>query len=261
MPSTIAVKRWLRHNVMQREIVPDSKASNSVLRDTAYGAFRALNRSAAPAADPFSRSFVSDEHRFVFLTNPKVATTSVRNTLRTHEKLMVRFRPDERPIDAIIADDPKVADYFVFSFVRNPWDRAYSSYRDKVRDPRALEDLRRLARYRDLRPGATFPDFVRWLETEEGGDRYADRHWISQSSLLHRPDGTPRCHFVGRFETLSDDFAKVLATVGLPHVDIRKINVTGGNRAPEYRAVYTDAMREAVGRRYAVDIASFSYAF
>ena len=76
---------------------------------------------------------VSDENRFAFVCIAKAASTSIR---RRFGFTATPENPDPPPhiyhmfLKDIIKQKPEAKDYFKFCFVRNPYDRLYSTYAD-----------------------------------------------------------------------------------------------------------------------------------
>ena len=68
-------------------------------------------------------------------------------------------------------------DYFRFGFVRNPWARLYSCYRDKILGP-TLRDQQFILGHFGFTPGMAFADFVRGVA--EIPDEEADGHFVGQ---------------------------------------------------------------------------------
>jgi hypothetical protein len=150
---------------------------------------------------------------------------------------------------------------FRFSFVRNPFERIVSEYR-----------------YRNYFHHRSFGDFVlNKLPAPGWDDKY--RHVMPQYDMLHDPDGRLMVDFVGRFETLQQDFDKVCHWVGLddsklPHRNPsnkksrnlkRKVrNVlffNGENDKRHYSEFYDAKTLAAVERLYEKDIEAFGYRF
>lgn len=151
--------------------------------------------------------------------------------------------------------------YFKFSFVRNPWSRILSEYR-----------------YRNYFHHLSFRDFVlNKLPRPGWDDQY--RHVMPQYDMLHDRQGNLLVDFVGRFETLQQDFDKVCERLGivdsrLPHRNRsdkksrdlkRKIRnflfMNGENRFQNMAEFYDDETREAVTEYYRKDIDTFGYEF
>jgi hypothetical protein len=151
--------------------------------------------------------------------------------------------------------------FFKFSFVRNPWSRILSEYR-----------------YRNYFHHRSFRDFVLNKLPEPGwDDQY--RHVMPQYDMLHDRDGNLLVDFVGRFESLQQDFDRVAKILGLddpalPHRnksdkksrDLRRkirniLYVNGENRLHSMADFYDDETREAVAHYYRKDIETFGYEF
>ena len=79
-------------------------------------------------------AIISRKHRLIYIYIPKVACSSLKKSLLPLFDLEDNLDPHQAPF-------PKIPDwriisqkeYFTFAFVRNPWDRLVSCYRDKIR--------------------------------------------------------------------------------------------------------------------------------
>lgn len=128
-------------------------------------------------------------------------------------------------------------DYFKFSFERNPWDRQVSWYHYKTKSKSV-----------EARP--SFDAFNR--------DR---RRAFVENWALYTEDDRVILDFVGRYENLDEDFAKVLTAIGLAgKIALPRENVSKGRRG-SYRDLYDDASRDLVAEWYAPEIAHFGYMF
>lgn len=151
--------------------------------------------------------------------------------------------------------------YFKFGFVRNPWSRLLSEYR-----------------YRNYFHHHSFKDFVFNKMPKPGfDDKY--RHVMPQYDLLFDHQGNQLVDFIGRFESLQQDFDLVCEKLGiedssLPHRNRsdkksrelkRKLKnilfMNGENRYHTLTDFYDDETREAVADYYRIDIDTFGYQF
>ncbi|MGE0701156.1 MAG: sulfotransferase family 2 domain-containing protein, partial [Hyphomicrobiaceae bacterium] len=127
--------------------------------------------------------------------------------------------------------------YFKFSFERNPWDRQVSWYHYKTKSKEA----------------SAKPSF-------EAFNRDRRRAFVENWSL-YTEEGRISLDFVGRYEALEQDFARVLAEIGLAgRVELPRENVSR-TRTGSYRDYYGDDTRALIGAWYAPEIAHFGYAF
>ena len=150
---------------------------------------------------------------------------------------------------------------YKFSFVRNPWARLVSEYR-----------------YRNFPGHRSFKDFVmNKLPPPGRDDKY--RHIMPQTEMLYDETGRLLVDFVGKFETLQQDFDQVCQQLGfdksiLPHVNSsdkksRELRRTlrnllyrnGENELSRYVDFYDAEAREFVTGLYRVDIENFGYSF
>lgn len=154
----------------------------------------------------------------------------------------------------------ELADFFKFTFVRNPWDRAYSAYRFLKKG--GINSRDRAWARANLAAYPDFDSFVKgWMRPKGVLDAL---HFRPQYLFLTLPfSQKPRMDFVGYFENLEEDYRHVRSRVlgddseaGLIHA-----NSSGAGASPSYRAVYSDEARRIVAEVYRKDIELFGYTF
>lgn len=150
---------------------------------------------------------------------------------------------------------PKYHGYFKFAFVRNPWDRLVSCYRDKILGEGL--GLRAYRRGPMVPKGLTFAGFVDAVC--EIPDHKANPHFRSQFSMLSDDGGSLLPDFVGRFENLGEDFAWVGEGIGVPDLTLPHLLRTSGGSP--YRAAYDARTRSLTEERYRRDAEVFGYSF
>ena len=69
---------------------------------------------------------ISHKHKCIFLHIPKAAGTSIERFLRGTDPEIPEKTPRQRGFSRFLNDHP---DYYVFSFVRNPYDRFVSAWK------------------------------------------------------------------------------------------------------------------------------------
>lgn len=147
------------------------------------------------------------------------------------------------------------ARFFKFAFVRNPWDRLASAYHFLKAGGVTAQDARFAAG--SLARCDRFEAFV--------------LDWVTPESIMSYWHFMPQCHFIcdeasrclmdfiGHYETLDADFATLCEKLGvqanLSHLNRRR------HARPDYRSLYTPAMRRVVETVYARDIATLGYDF
>jgi hypothetical protein len=195
---------------------------------------------------------VSHRLRCIFVHVQKTAGTSIENVLRHHDAdagsnlHAGRRHLHAREIRELVPRD--VWDgYFKFAFVRNPFERLVSWYFMCVQVPVPNGFCRYV---RDNFP--TFESFVTGATSGMG-----EKTTRNQADYVNDADGAQIVDFVGRYESLTDDFAKVARRLGVAAALPRSNPSTHG----DYRDYYTDAMRDIVAARYARDLDCFGYRF
>ena len=159
---------------------------------------------------------------------------------------------------ASIAQVMQMTDYFRFAFVRDPWARLYSCYRDKIVGPTERDDEFMLGEYGFV-PGMPFEAFVRGVA--EIDDREADPHFASQWHALGY-EGELAVDYVGRFERLPGDWDRLRRRYDLPELPWAPV----GSSRPRFdfdyhKPHYTPELVEIAGRRYAEDVSRFGYEY
>jgi len=207
--------------------------------------------------------YVRDDSRAVYIPVPKVACTSIKEAFyeispsgqRYEEYMEIHKRLSANATYSLKSEH---LCYFKFAFVRNPFDRLVSCYKDKVRkelqhngryyfDTRYAKFLLRGASGFSFRPSMTFSDFV--LAVSRIPDALADGHFRSQYHYLYRE---PTCcpDYIGRFENADSDWVYIRKRLGLP--SIKRRNETA---SVDLSSWYEDiSLIEIVRKRYWQDI-------
>ena len=210
-----------------------------------------------------------EPYRAVYVDIAKVASSSIKATLASLLGLEgVEGNPHEidfpRPSTADPAGARIFPGFYTFAFVRNPWDRLVSCYRDKIRgEVRGFTEFAEsgvahcLARFDAFSPKMSFTDFVQAVASILDED--ADEHFRSQSDYVTNLSGSVAIDFVGRYETLDDDFEHIVREIGLPpQTRLPRLQVAPGRNHASY---YTSKTRAIVKQRYARDLELFEYEF
>jgi len=227
----------------------------------AYRLLDSLVLKKASKADYGSEKYLMTGQKVLYVGVPKVATRSLLAAMdaATAES----GQPGlflETDVETVLRKYPDSSNYFTFTFVRNPWSRAASCYRDKIQNTDRIKSALHFNGRDGLEAGMSFEEFAEWLNTEAGSDDVADRHWMSQYRVLALDERELISYdFVGRLENLLGDYARLqeLATVPLPPLSHRL-----KTQAPdEFKALYNERCVELIAKRYARDIELFAYSF
>ena len=136
-------------------------------------------------------------------------------------------------------------DYFVFTIVRNPWGRTVSYYH-WAREQSFDHPVVQAAAGHDFVGFFTTSIFLRPLQASP------------YRSYVQGPSGADHCNLYLRLEHLTSDLAPLQDHLGF-HIDVGNVNASA--RDQNYRAYYTNDLRDHVARICADDIARFEYAF
>lgn len=228
------------------------------------------------------RYIVNDEHRFIYCVIPKAACSSIKTALlplfdveppgpgessHIHQRYNRAGYQVTRPLLMRRLEEGLYSDYFKFTFVRNPFDRLLSCWRQKLSRPNSPGfkhmEYETNEGPVELSRGMPFPEFVEAVykipEIE------ANIHWASQSQVLCGHEATDLGEqrmlpdFIGRFERLSEDFAHVAKEIGLEDYKLPHMLHTG--TASAYHDAYDDKAARQARQRYAKDIALLDYTF
>lgn len=200
-----------------------------------------------------STGIVVPELKMCFVPTPKVANRSIKAAVAAVMRPGYRGDPHRagwqyRPVSTLSRTG-----FDGFGFVRNPLDRLYSCYAQKIVLYGRLRNMPlEFWRYGGVfHAGMTFEEFVYAVAAIP--DRIADIHFRSQHRFLYFR-GEPTVGFIGRFENLSRDWESVRARFGLAELEHY-------NRSPHrsYREAYTPELARIAARRYATDIRLFGY--
>lgn len=144
--------------------------------------------------------------------------------------------------------------FFSFAFVRNPWDRIYSSYRFLRRGGWHAGEAEWAKQHLSC-----YSDFVDFIRRGIGRSEIAAYfHFLPQTHFVRSWDSNIGVDFVGRFESIERDFKFVVDRLGLVGVELKTRNK--GPQA-DFRQAYDTESREIVERLYQDDIATFGYSF
>lgn len=215
---------------------------------------------------------LSIKHKFLFVHIAKTGGTSVRTSLQklrwsdpwylpmflcsrfshlSGHRIGSKF---PRHSKIIAAREMLPADFFnslfKFSFVRNPWDLQVSSFHHIKRE----------------RPEFLFGhnDFASFMKFKFDPEReyqfHIDTSLQLQSDYLIDLHGNILVDFIGKYESLQEDFAQACRSIGikertLPHKREAK------DRKKDYRSYYNDETAELVASHFSRDIQLLDYQF
>ena len=204
---------------------------------------------------------ISPNHKYVFVAVPKTGTHAVRQALRPHMgagdmEQVGLFVKRQFPIPDLakvghghisleqlrkFMDPAKFSEYFKFAFVRNPFDRFISYCSFITRERGAFKtDPQKVMRRVLANPPSEHVLF-----------------W-PQNTFLVDGEGKLLTDYVGRVETMQQSFEFIASKIGVPAVQLDKVNAT---ERSAYRDYYDQELIDGVAKLYADDLRLFEYDF
>lgn len=210
-----------------------------------------------------------ERYQAVYVDIAKVASSSIKATLASLLQIESTWgNPHDVEFSRPKSIDPEgdriYPNLYSFAFVRNPWDRLVSCYRDKIAGE--AHDFTGFAgsgvahclvRFEVFRAGMSFGEFA--CAVAAIPDQEADEHFRSQSDCVTNSAGRVGIDFVGRYEKLDADFAEVARRIGLPGGIVLPRLQAAPRR--DYTTYYTPELRALIENRYAEDVELFHYRF
>ena len=215
---------------------------------------------------------VSNSHRFIFFHIGKTGGMSVRNTLQHYAQEPEKFKIP-RPLPRVNGEPNKMYEvwqtlllhakasdaqqelpadifnnFYKFAFVRNPWDLQVSMYHFILREPTS-------STYSQVSALGSFEAFIEWvIKTPQP---YPKGITKLQQQMITDADGKLLVDFVGRYETLEQDFEKIATLLNiqekLPHLN--------QSQHHDYKSYYNEYTQQLVAEHFKADIELFGYTF
>ena len=192
----------------------------------------------------------NEQYKCIFIHVPKVAGSSIEKALYGTKGLIghhyaTTYREADRDI---------YHEYYKFCFVRNPYDRAVSAYLYLINGGRNKYD--RDWRDKNLFQYKSFKDFIMAL-----GDKSVCQsilswiHFEPQYKYICDENKNVIVDYVGRFESLEEDFQKIIIRMGI-NVSLPHKNAI---ERKHYENYYDDESRSVVHEVYREDFEIFEY--
>lgn len=222
--------------------------------------------------------YISNRYRYVYVDNPKTGCSSLKSALVELETRGIRpdmdcydwtvvHNRDRSPLLQLTGlgslrplSDLVEQGYRFFSFVRNPYTRLLSGYRDKIRKPHYRQELLRLMGKPpdQLEYPISFAEFVQIITAQS--DYNMNPHWRPQTTqILHE---LIDYSFLGRFEQYNTDFVRLFQHLGIEEDNmpaLRNLNWNQDGSAVDLSEYYTPAVKEQVYQRYRKDFDALGY--
>lgn len=190
-------------------------------------------------------------HKCIFIHIPKTAGSSIILELN-NEKLLPR---DHSTWFEFKRKSPYLYEkYFKFAFIRNPWDRAVSSYhyfKQGGNQTKKDLDFKKIidTNFKD------FNDFIlNYLNSES---IWKNKLFWPQWFFIVDENDVLQVNFLGRFENIENDFSFLAEKFFLE----KKLSKANESERKNYKEYYNTATKEKIKELYSKDITLFNYQF
>lgn len=165
-------------------------------------------------------------------------TENIKDYIR---RIRENFRSHANPNNGLTLTRQQYQDYFKFTVVRNPWDRAYSWYKNAMRDPIHQKNYK-------IDPSLNFGQFMR--KHAGTGFLRPQTYWLKDFK------GNIPMDYVIKFETLAAEFNVICKQLGIPEMPLpHKIE----SNKHEKDSPIDDATIDFIADYYAEEIALFNF--
>tara|TARA_Y100000034_G_scaffold122237_1_gene167438 strand:+ start:478 stop:1191 length:714 start_codon:yes stop_codon:yes gene_type:complete len=213
---------------------------------------------------PMSFSPWTNDKKLIFMKMARSAGTSIwRHSLKPYIKKIGGWSGGQggsKDWLKSLSDEEILNDYFIFIFVRNPFDRVVSWFNHT--QWRILSKLtgEQLKNFFDCYVKETFLD-------NKMSDIYMGHLLPSSTHCEYDESGELFVDFIGRFENLDEDWSKFCKIVKIPQTSggigtmLPKSNRNKTKEQKHYRYYYTDELVDIVANYYKRDLEMFNYEF
>ncbi|MCK4530856.1 MAG: sulfotransferase family 2 domain-containing protein [Candidatus Marinimicrobia bacterium] len=192
----------------------------------------------------------------LFMHIPKTGGISLYKAIR-HPDVRIKGHFIQNPFHRYLKDTlPSYKNIpYVFTFVRNPWDRLVSAFFYLNEGGRNLSDKADSRKYLRKYQG-DFETFIKEGITE--GKALKQLHLKPQSVWVCDDEGNLLVDYIGRFESLQEDLDRISKEIGIP---FKPLAHTNSSLHKHYQDYYTEETRAIVAKAYKKDIELFNYNF
>ena len=194
--------------------------------------------------DDYSGNYKQD-HRSIRMIEPINSNffASKENSMEFMKRLWIQIKSPPNPRNRYTVSREQYENYFKFTIVRNPWARAYSWYKNVMRDALHIKKMR-------ISKEISLYDFLEFFKCKTC--LRAQTFWIKNYN------GDILLDYIGRFENLANDFEKAC---NLMKIEPLKLPHELKGAVDNYHDAYDDKSRDLISRIYKEEIELFGYSF
>lgn len=212
---------------------------------------------------------INHEHKLIFIHIPKCAGSSINKFYFENKqidwrvpnyevlygwcpkrKIHLQHATTKQLLETELISEEKWDDYFKFTFVRNPWDRMYSSYLWVMQDRNVKGSFKEYVEKRGV--------FKNIVNTARGKTNRGV-HLLRQVDFLDL-NGKFQVDFIGQFEKFNEDIIRLNKMLQFQN----KFNIhekKNTARMKHYSLFFTNSNKELVSDLYSEDATQFRYNF
>lgn len=174
--------------------------------------------------------------------NPNIFSNK-ENIIEVLRRIKYKTKPVLNPNNKLTVTNDQFREYFKFTIVRNPWARAFSWYKNVMRDEIHKRNL-------NIEEEISFNRFLQ---------KFVGKGMLRpQTFWLKSFDGKIHLDFVGKFESLQEDFGKVCEILSISQIELpHKIK----GSSDDYQYYYDKESMDLISKFYEVEIDLFGYSF
>ena len=194
----------------------------------------------------FVTTHVYEENKFIYMRPGRSASTTIVNTIRQNNTEVSRpyyLNKGTNEWLENITDDEISNDYFVFTFVRNPYGRLVSAWEAFSRKKRSVSNFKEFVRGRG---------FLYLLHEDES---FVNDHWFPLSNYAEFKDGKQFVDYIGKVENIEKDWDKIKKRICCGDTKITKTKIK------PYASHYDNETLQIVSEIYKRDLELFDYEF
>ncbi len=194
----------------------------------------------------FITTHVYEQNKFIYMRPGRSASTAIVNTIKQDNTEVslpyFRNRGTNEWLENV-TDDEISNDYFVFTFVRNPFGRLVSAWEAFSKTGRCVSD---------------FKEFVRGkgpLYLFDEDNSFVNDHWFPLSNYVEFEDGKQFVDYIGKVENIEKDWDEIKKRICCDGTKIAK------RKIKPYDSHYDNETLQRVLEIYKRDLELFDYEF
>ncbi len=187
------------------------------------------------------------DHRSIRMIEQPLMNLNIFSSIENFSEVLRRihhnYRAVTNPHNKFTVTKEQYDSYYKFTIIRNPWARVFSWYKNVMRDEIHKKNLK-------ITGHLSLNEFLR-LYAGKGMMR-PQTYWIKSFS------GSTPLDYIGRFETLIEDFHEICKAIQLSQKNLPHI-IKGTNE--DYREHFNQDSINFTGELYREEIEMFDYSF